>query len=259
MRFSILINCHNQSNYIEECILSSLNQTHVDFEVIVVDSSDIKLNLEKFKSHKNFKYFHIKKFSKYPEVNQMYKIELGFKESSGDYICLLDGDDKFSDKKLNKLNEYNKSNDIIFNQDIPFLIYDDGKKINFEIKKYKKNYFYRKLIIDWPQIYGTSSITVKKSILENFFNKSSPYKWKYLAIDVQLILFCLINFKINNQLDKITFKRKHGRSLGDTYLNIFSSIFWKRRKCQHDFYYFLKKKRVYNFDYFITYIVSIFL
>ena len=58
--------------------------------------------------------------------------------------------------KLNKLNEYNKSNDIIFNQDIPFLIYDDGKKINFEIKKYKKNYFYRKLIIDWPQIYGTS-------------------------------------------------------------------------------------------------------
>ena len=101
----------------------------------------------------------------------------------------------------------------------------DGKKINFEIKKYKKNYFYRKLIIDWPQIYGTSSITVKKSILENFFNKSSPYKWKYLAIDVQLILFCLINFKINNQLDQITFKRKHDRSLGDTYLNIFSSIF----------------------------------
>ena len=57
MRFSILINCHNQSNYIEECILSSLNQNYQNFEVIVVDSSDIKLNLEKFKSHKNFKIF----------------------------------------------------------------------------------------------------------------------------------------------------------------------------------------------------------
>ena len=120
--FSILINCHNQANYIEECILSSLNQNYENFEVIVVDSSDIKLNLEKFKSRKNFKYFHIERFSKYPEGNQMYKVELGFKESSGDYICLLDADDKFSDNKLNKLNEYIKSNNIIINQDIPFLI-----------------------------------------------------------------------------------------------------------------------------------------
>ena len=68
MRFSILINCHNQSNYIEECILSSLNQAYGDFEVIVIDSSDIKLNLEKFKSHKNFKYFHIEKFSYFTKV-----------------------------------------------------------------------------------------------------------------------------------------------------------------------------------------------
>ena len=259
MKFSILINCHNQANYIDECILSSLSQDYKNFEVIVIDSSDIKLNLEKFKSHENFKYFHIERFSKYPEVNQMYKIELGFKKASGDYICLLDGDDKFSDKKLYNLNEYIKSNDIIFNQDIPFLVYKNGKKINFEIKRYKQNNIFRKLIIDWPQIYGTSSITIKKNILESFFNKSNPYKWKYLAIDVQLILFCSINFKIYNQLDEITFKRKHDRNLGDTYLNIFSSIFWKRRKCQHDFYYFLKKKRVYNLDYFITYVISIFL
>ena len=220
---------------------------------------EILNNLEKFKSYENFKYFHIEKYSEYPEVNQMYKIKLGFKKSSGEYICLLDGDDKFSNKKLNKLDEYIISNDIIFNQDIPFLIYENRKKVNFEIKKYKQNNIFRKLIIDWPQSYGTSSITVKRSILENFFNKSDPYKWKYLAIDVQLILFCSINFKINNQLDQITFKRKHVKNLGDTYLNIFSSIFWKRRKCQHDFYYFLKKKRVYNFDYFITCIVSIFL
>lgn len=259
MRFSILINCHNQANYIDECILSSLNQDYHNFEVIVVDSSDKELNLEKFKSHENFKYVHIEKFSQYPEVNQMYKIELGFKESSGDYICLLDGDDKFSDKKLNKLTECIKSNDIIFNQDIPFLVYENGKKINLSIKKYKQNNIFRKLIIDWPQIYGTSSITVKKSMLKNFFNKSDPYTWKYLAIDVQLILFCSINFKIHNQLNQITFKRKHDRNLGDMYLNIFSKIFWKRRKCQHDFYYFLKKKRVYNLDYFITYMVSIFL
>ena len=52
MRFSILINCHNQANYIDECILSTLNQNYENFEVIVADSSDKKLNLEKFKLHK---------------------------------------------------------------------------------------------------------------------------------------------------------------------------------------------------------------
>ena len=130
MKFSILINCHNQANYIYDCILSSLKQDYDDFEVIAIDSSDKKLNLDKFSSYKNFKYIHIDKFSNYPEVNQMHKIEKGFKESSGNYICLLDGDDKFSNEKLRKLDEYIKNNNIVFNQDIPILAYENNKKKN---------------------------------------------------------------------------------------------------------------------------------
>ena len=259
MKFSILINCHNQANYIYDCILSSLNQDYDDFEVIAIDSSNKKLNLENFSSYKNFKYIHIDKFSHYPEVNQMHKIEKSLKESSGDYICLLDGDDKFSNEKLKKLDEYIKNNNIIFNQDIPVLIYENNKKENLKIKKFKKNNIFKKLLINWPQIYGTSSITIKKDVLKNFFKKCNPYEWKYLAIDVQLILFCSINFKVDNKLDSITLKRKHDKNLGDTYLNIFSKIFWKRRKCQHDFYNFLKGKKIRNLDYFITNLINFFL
>ena len=259
MKFSILINCHNQANYIYDCILSSLKQDYDDFEVIAIDSSDKKLNLDKFSSYKNFKYIHIDKFSNYPEVNQMHKIEKGFKESSGNYICLLDGDDKFSNEKLRKLDEYIKNNNIVFNQDIPILAYENNKKENLKVKKFKKNNIFKKLIINWPQIYGTSSITIKKDVLQNFFYKCNPYEWKYLAIDVQLILFCSIIFKVDNKLDLITIKRKHDKNLGDIYLNIFSKIFWKRRKCQHDFYNFLKGKKNYNLDYFITYLINLFL
>ena len=85
--------------------------------------------------------------------------------------------------------------------------------------------------------FGTSSITVKK-YAENFLNKSEPYKWKYLAIDVQLILFCSINFKIHNGFDQITFKRKHDRNLGDMYLNIFSKIFGKEENANMTFIIF---------------------
>ena len=105
---------------------------------------------------------------------------------------MLDGDDKFSNEKLRKLDEYIKKNNIIFNQDIPILIYENNKKENLKVKKFKENNIFKKLLINWPQIYGTSSITIKKDVLKNFFNNCSPYQWKYLAIDVQLILFCSI-------------------------------------------------------------------
>ena len=42
-KFSIIVNSHNQNNYLERCILWILNQdTNKDFEIIVSDTSDKK-------------------------------------------------------------------------------------------------------------------------------------------------------------------------------------------------------------------------
>jgi len=259
MKFSILINCHNQSKYINQCILSSLNQKYRNFEVIVIDSSSQKMKLSKFINQKKFKYWHIKKRYKYPEMNQMYKIMFGFKKTSGDYICLLDGDDKFSNKKLKKIFKLIHSDKINFNQDIPILINDNNQRKPFFLKSFKKNFIFQKFFISWPEVFGTSSITIKRKILEQFFIKAKPLKWKLLAIDIQLLIYCSNVIKISSKLENITFKRKHKNNLGDTYLNVFSKIFWKRRICQHDYSYFIKKKRYYNLDYIITLIINKFL
>ena len=42
MKFSIIINTHNQSSFIGECINSCINQDFQDYEIIIVDgeSSD---------------------------------------------------------------------------------------------------------------------------------------------------------------------------------------------------------------------------
>ena len=258
MRFSILINCHNQGDYINECVLSVLGQEYSDFEIIIVDSSEKKLETEKFKNKENLKYLHIKKFSDFPELNQMYKIQLGLNEANGEYICLLDGDDIFAKNKLHHLAKYIEKTKIILNQDLPTMMIKN-KKFDLKPKKFKENNFFKKLIINWPQIYGTSSITIKKKILDDFFATAKPFEWKFLAIDAQLVIYCSIFYSINNQLKQITYKRKHEQNLGDIYLNIFSKLFWKRRECQHNFYFFLKKKRVYNFDFFITKMVNFFL
>tara|TARA_Y100000591_G_scaffold316492_1_gene325148 strand:+ start:2573 stop:3349 length:777 start_codon:yes stop_codon:yes gene_type:complete len=255
MKFSILINCHNQSKYINDCIISCLNQRYPNFEVIVTDSSFQKLNLKKFVGKKKFEYIYVGEKYKYPEMNQMFKIMTGLKKTSGDYICLLDGDDKFSDQKLRKIFRILKNNKVDLYQDIP-VINNKKQKISIFSNNLRNNYFFKNFLISWPQVFGTSSITVKRNILMKFFSEAHPFNWKLLAIDIQLLIYCFTSFKISEGFNKTTYKRIHNNNLGSKYLNYFSKIFWLRRICQHKYNSFVNKKKIYNLDYFVTVIIN---
>jgi len=261
MKFSILINTHNQNEYIIKAIKSCINQNFKNYEIIICDSSDKKINtnLKKIINKKKIKYFHIKQKYNQPEKNQMYKILLGFKKSKGNFICLLDGDDFFSKKKLSNLNNLIGKKKLLFNQDNPILIKKKFIKEN-KIKKYKNNFIFNFLFNEWPQIYGTSSILINRRIMKKFFNKAKPFNWKFLAIDVQLVLFCKSYLLYNNFEEKITYKNLHQNNLGNTYLNILKKKFWLRRYMQHNYYYFINKNKSknINLDYFITSVVYFF-
>ena len=210
MNFSIIINSHNQSRYLGECIKSCLNQNYSNYEVIVVDTSK-KPAKNKFKNKKKLKYFHIKeKFKKFPVLNQMYQIEFGFKKSKGKFICLLDGDDKFSNLKLYKISKMLKQTNIKIIQDIPILFSKNFYKEN-KIKEYKNNILFQKIFVSWPQVFGTSTISCSREILKKFFKKGKPFYWSYLAIDVKLMLFVYNNFIYINKYKGITFKRLHNK------------------------------------------------
>ncbi len=76
MKFYILINTHNQRNYFLRCINSCLNQSYKGkYEIIICDTSsegnhDI---IRKIKEKKLF-YYHKKKFSKFPVIDQLFTI-----------------------------------------------------------------------------------------------------------------------------------------------------------------------------------------
>ena len=53
-----------------------------------------------------------------------------------------------------------------------------------------KTIFFKKILISWPQIFGTSTISCSREILDKFFKKGKPFNWKYLAIDIKLIFIC---------------------------------------------------------------------
>tara|TARA_B100000780_G_scaffold76763_1_gene51773 strand:+ start:228 stop:1025 length:798 start_codon:yes stop_codon:yes gene_type:complete len=258
MKFSIIINTHNQDDYLVRAITSCLKQDFKDYEIIICDTSDKKNNtkLKKLIIPKRVQYFHYKSKYSQPEQNQIDKILFGFKKSKGDFICLMDGDDFFNKKKLSFLKKIIDKKKFLFSQDNPSIV-KNGLVVMRKIanKTYKNNYLFNLLLNDWPQIYGTSSIVVEKKVLKKFFKKAKPFNWRYLAIDAQLALFCKVHFSIKGDLENLTKKTIHNRNLGDQYLNLSSKKFWIRRFMQHKYYAFLRKKNKFSLDFFLTIIL----
>ena len=79
MKFSIIINTHNQSKFLSECINSCINQNFFNYEIIVVDTST-QPKIGSYINNKKVRYFHIKeKTKRFPVMNQMYQIMYGLK------------------------------------------------------------------------------------------------------------------------------------------------------------------------------------
>ncbi len=73
------------------------------------------------------------------------------------------------------------------------------------------------------------------------------------------MLFARTQFNLISLQKGLTMKRVHNNNLDKTFSNIISSSFWKRRKMQIEYDFFLKKKNEYNLDYIITKIVNVIL
>lgn len=94
--FSVVIPLYNKEAYITQTILSVLEQTYTNYEIIVVDdgSTDNGYNVVKSLAHPKIKLIHQENAGPSAARNR------GINESSGDYIAFLDADDKWLAEKL---------------------------------------------------------------------------------------------------------------------------------------------------------------
>lgn len=101
IKFSIIVPCYNVEKYITECVESVINQTYENWELLLVDdlSEDGTLGV-------------IRELKKKDARIQVYEKEhgglphtrnYGLNYASGDYVCLLDGDDYWSLDHLEKV------------------------------------------------------------------------------------------------------------------------------------------------------------
>ena len=165
---SVIVNCHNGEKFLKHCILSIINQSYRNWEIIFWDNKSTDKSIEiikKFKD-KRIKYFRSKKFEK------LYKTRnLAIKRSKGKYICFLDTDDLWHKNKLKyQINLVKKKNcEIVYSKfhikneitDKTYLNYKNLLPTGYITQKLLDNYFL-----------GILTIMIKKNILKkNKFNE----------------------------------------------------------------------------------------
>ena len=119
----------NDSQFIGETIQSVLNQTHKNFELIVINdhSSDDSINIVK-----SFNDSRIKIIENDTNNGPAYCRNIGIKNATGDYIAFLDGDDLWLKDKLEKQLDFMISNNVDFSCTKYGTIDENGK----DLKKY---------------------------------------------------------------------------------------------------------------------------
>ena len=190
--FSIVVPIYNVEGYLKKCLDSILNQTFVDYEIILVNDGSTDQSLSIIKEY----------MSKYPDIkliNQENKglseaRNAGLKEARGNYVLFVDSDD-FIDKDL----LLNLNDSIINNPDLVRfqlrVVSDKTIDINEEAfdslnghDAFKKIIKYRFVENAWAYLYS------RKYLIDNgFLFKPNMYHEDYGLIPLAIIKASIVN------------------------------------------------------------------
>ena len=256
MKVSVVIANYNSSSYIRQCIESLNSQTYKDLEIIFFDDNSADNSLDIIKQFANVKVIENKAQTKFGSLNQLNAFKKAVEISEGDLIFLLDSDDYFDDKKIEKVVNYFKNNEnakIVF--DYPFIV----ENKNIYPDKIKKKIF----TTYWPYIHPTSCISIKKKNFQELLKFISYKDFPDVWIDLRICIFSKYILKDFHVIcENLTFYRKSVSNVSSEFKK-FTKKWWKRRRQAHKFYQkFSEDNKLYfrkNFDFLITKMICKFL
>ena len=166
---SVIMPAYNAEKYIEKAIMSVVNQTYTNWELIVIDdgskdsTSEIVEKLVKKDERIAF-------FANEKNMGVARTRNRGFDLAKGEYVALLDSDDIWLEEKLEKQL-------VLFTETDADIVYTSYGIIDVEDKKYKENYLvppqtdFEKMLGE--NHIGCSTVLLKKSVTEKYrFNEN---------------------------------------------------------------------------------------
>jgi glycosyltransferase involved in cell wall biosynthesis len=170
---SVIVPTCNRPEMLRRAVLSILRQSFQDFEVIIVDDGmkDRAEDVIRQIGDKRIKYI------KNEEQQGAAKSRnIGIQKGTGKYIAFLDDDDEFLPEKLERQIIIMKENEIDFTFCAIELNHEsDGKVVKQSFKKTGINNYYEDLLAHKLRTL-TSSLMIKKSVLESVFGFDNSFK-----------------------------------------------------------------------------------
>jgi len=163
--FSIVIPTYNQSSLLKNAILSVVNQTYKNFEIIVIDnfSNDSTESVVKSFQTEKIKYFKKKNFGVIGKSRNE-----GINRSKGEWIAFLDSDDLWYSNRLDEIINFlrnNKSYEVLTSDEKIINKISNSEKI-WKYGPYTEN-FYKKLLIDGNCLSTSATVVKRKFIIDN--------------------------------------------------------------------------------------------
>ena len=160
---SIIINCFNGEKYLKEALISVINQSYKNWEVIFWDNQSTDSSATIFKSYhdKRFKYYYATRHTRLYEARNE-----AIKRSSGEFIAFLDTDDFWEKDKLERQIP-------LFNDSKVGVVYGNifivNEKLNTKKVLLKRNKPKGFILNDLLKNYFTPLVTlvIRKSFLDN--------------------------------------------------------------------------------------------
>lgn len=167
---SVIIPTYNREKTIKRAVLSVLNQTYKDIEIIVVDDNSKDNTYDVIQQIKDdrIRYYKLEK-----NFGACYARNYGIQKSKGEYIAFQDSDDEWKNEKLEKqLDTLKKQNvDIVF---CSFDLYEEDKLLKKIPKNMKSGCINYDTLLE-KSIISTQTILGKKECFtKEKFNDQMP-------------------------------------------------------------------------------------
>ncbi len=175
-KISIITPSYNQGQFLEETILSVLNQDYPNLEYLIIDGGSSDNSVEIIKKYEK----HLAYWVSEPDKGQADAINKGFSKCTGDILCWLNSDDVLKSDSLQLVSDF-----FLLNRDIDCIIGDleiinerGGllvlkKSVPFDFKMH----LYTACLIPQPATFFTRKVWQETGELDYRLNYQMDYEY----------------------------------------------------------------------------------
>ncbi|MFA4851943.1 MAG: glycosyltransferase family 2 protein [Bacteroidales bacterium] len=197
-KISIITPSFNQGQFLEETILSVINQRDIDLEYFIIDGGSTDNTIEIIKKYEHKLNFWVSEQDK----GQSEAINKGLIRATGNIVAWLNSDDLYVPDTLRFVSDFFEKNpdiDLLYGDVINF--YDNGKAETFRPPEFNPVSFLKRVNIHQPSVFWRRSILKQTGLLDESLHYLMDYDlWVriFFSFKTQKVNKALSKFRIHS-------------------------------------------------------------